>query len=81
MTTPAAVTAAPAAPAVLPIDNPSGLEGCDYGGCPANALWRVVFAKGELTFCGNHAVSAGYVKRETSHAAYANENKSKGSDH
>ena len=80
MSTPAAVTAAPA-PAVLPIDEPSGLETCDYGGCPANALWRIVFAKGELVFCGSHGVKAGYVQRATSHVVYENENKSKGSDH
>ena len=81
MTTPAAVTAAPAAPAVLPIDNPSGLETCDTGGCPANALWRIVFTRGELVLCGNHAVTAGFVPFKGAHAAYANENKSKGSDH
>jgi hypothetical protein len=86
MTTPS-VTAAPVealnlpVPAVLPIDEPSGLETCDYGGCPANALWRVVFAKGELVFCGSHGVKAGYVQRATSHVVYENENKSKGSDH
>lgn len=82
MSTP--VTAAPpatASPAVLKIDDPSGLESCDTGGCPANALWRVVFTSGELAFCGSHAVAFGYVPRATSHVAYENESKSKGSDH
>jgi hypothetical protein len=80
MTTPAAVTAAPPAPAVLKIDNPAAaIETCDR--CGGAALWRVVFVKGELLFCGHHAVKNGFVSPDTSHAAYQNENKSKGSDH
>lgn len=60
----------PTSPAVLKIDDPTSLEVCDR--CSSTALWRVVFTKGELTFCGHHAVAYGFVARGESHAAYEN---------
>jgi hypothetical protein len=55
------------APAVLKIDDPSGMETCDR--CPQNALWRVVYESGELTLCGHHARAYGFAG-EDSHSAY-----------
>lgn len=64
MTTPTA----PPSPVVMKIDDPSGLEQCDL--CVGTGLWRIIFPKGELVFCAHHGVSAGYVSRSASHAAY-----------
>ncbi len=64
-------------PAVMKIDDPSGLEPCDE--CGSAGLWRVVFERGELVFCGHDAVKRGFVPRSASHAAYENENKKTGS--
>ena len=76
MSTP--VTAAPAPPAVLSIDDPTGLDPCDK--CGSAGLWRIVLTTGELVFCGHHAVSNGFIPRAESHTAYESEHKSKGSE-
>lgn len=76
-------TASPPAPVAERIVKPSALEVCDR--CGADALWRVTFPyainnNGELLFCGHHAVKHGFAKAGDAHAAYATENKQKGSD-